>query len=84
MEHKVNLPANLTESQQDKREEFAVRHNVRIVGVPKCPESWSTASVYALLERVFNLDEVPLLESQAGSCGASIIQYLAGKNNALM
>lgn len=28
---------------QDKWEDLAVRHNVWIVGVPKCSESWSTA-----------------------------------------
>lgn len=38
-----------------------MRHDVGIVEVPKCPESRSAAaSVYALLESVFNLDEVPL------------------------
>lgn len=62
----MKLPANVTESVQDKRGDFAVRHNVSLVWVPKCPERWSTASVYALLERLLNLDEVLLLDSQTG------------------
>lgn len=62
LEHKVILPASGTESPQDKQEDLTMRHNVRIVGLPTCPESRPTASVNALLERVFNLDAIPLLD----------------------
>lgn len=39
--------------------------------MPKCPESWSVASVYAMLERVFNLDEVPLQDSSHTATASS-------------
>lgn len=40
------------QSLQDKWEDPSMRHNVRIVEVPECSESWSAASVYALLESI--------------------------------